>query len=131
MHSSLPDEITVKLNKSSKSSKKGSKEKEYKVKLNKYSIDSIHSMINFIIKDLELFVGDEEFNETKAKLYSCEGVELTDGDLYFLNNKEVIYLDLKGADFNYNQILDQYEIIQKIGQGGFGSVYKVKHKLTK
>jgi serine/threonine protein kinase len=44
--------------------------------------------------------------------------------------KDVLYLDLNANDFNYGQILDQFEILEKIGQGGFGSVFRIREKLT-
>lgn len=63
--------------------------------------------------------------EAKLKFYSKEGVQLNQEDLFFLKNNDILYLELEGKDFNYGQILDQYEVNTKIGQGGFGSVYKV------
>lgn len=64
------------------------------------------------------------------KLYSKDGVQLNEDDLFFIRNKDVLYLDLEGKDFNYGQILDQFQVLEKIGQGGFGSVYRIKEKDT-
>ena len=66
----------------------------------------------------------------KFKLYSKEGVEIQQQDLIFIQPYDVLYIDLNNNQFNYGQILDQFEILEKIGQGGFGSVYKIKEKNT-
>lgn len=36
-----------------------------------------------------------------------------------------------GEDFNYSAILDDYQIIKELGQGGFGKVMLGKHKEDK
>lgn len=65
------------------------------------------------------------------KLFSKEGVELNEDDLFFIRNNDILYLELEGKEFNYGQILDQFQILEKIGQGGFGSVFKIVEKETK
>ena len=67
---------------------------------------------------------------SEFKLYSKEGVELNEDDLFFIRNGDVLYLELEGRNFNYGQILDQFEILEKLGQGGFGSVFKVLYLET-
>ena len=62
------------------------------------------------------------------KLYSKEGIELNEDDLYFIHKNDVLYLELEGKSFNYGQILDQFQVLEKVGQGGFGAVYKVWDK---
>lgn len=52
------------------------------------------------------------------KLYSKDGVELTDNDVYFLRQNDIVYLDLIGADFNSAQILDQFEKAAQLGLSG-------------
>lgn len=59
-----------------------------------------------------------------SKLYSKDGVELDDNDLYFLAEGEMLFYDPDGSDFNYGHIMSKYKILEKLGQGGFGSVYK-------
>jgi serine/threonine protein kinase len=76
---------------------------------------------------------DEEWKQKRGaykifKLYSKEGVEILEQDLIFIRPKDVIYLDLCSNDFNYGQILDQFKVLEKIGQGGFGSVYRIREK---
>jgi len=72
----------------------------------------------------------KESSIEKFKLYSKEGVEIQQQDLLFIRPQDVLYIDLDNNQFNYGQILDQFEILEKIGQGGFGSVYKIKEKHT-
>lgn len=50
--------------------------------------------------------------------------------MIFLKEGEVICFSYKGDDFKYKQILDMYETVRKLGQGGFGKVYLVKEKAT-
>lgn len=69
-------------------------------------------------------------NSSDFKVYSKEGVELNQEDLFFIRQNDVLYLELEGKNFNYGQILDQFQVLQKIGQGGFGAVYKVSNKMT-
>lgn len=53
-----------------------------------------------------------------------------DDDVIYLRNGETLYLDPKGRDFDATQIVDQYEREQLLGQGGFGQVYRGRHKET-
>ena len=66
----------------------------------------------------------------QIKIYSKEGVEIQEQDLFFIRPKDTLYIDLNKNEFNYGQILDQFEILEKIGQGGFGWVYRIKEKET-
>jgi hypothetical protein len=58
------------------------------------------------------------------KLYSKDGVELTDNDVYFLRQKDILYLDLVGNNFNFAQVLDQYTRVAQLGLTG--KVFKLK-----
>lgn len=65
-----------------------------------------------------------------SKFYSETGNEILDDTLFLLKDKEIIYLDQHGNPFDVNSILDQYEMQESLGQGGFGSVRKAKHRET-
>ena len=43
----------------------------------------------------------------------------------------LIVLLILGESFNYNAILDDYQIIEEIGKGGFGTVMLARHKEDK
>lgn len=58
------------------------------------------------------------------KLYSKDGVELTDNDVYFLRQKDILYLDLVGNHFNFAQVLDQYTRVAQLGLTG--KVFQLK-----
>jgi hypothetical protein len=61
---------------------------------------------------------------SKMKLYSKDGVQLTDNDIYFLHRNDFVYLDLIGNDFNFAQVLDQYTKVAQLGLTG--RVFKLK-----
>jgi serine/threonine protein kinase len=48
----------------------------------------------------------------------------------YLRDGETLYYDYKGREFDSTQIVDQYAKEQLLGQGGFGSVYRGRHKET-
>jgi serine/threonine protein kinase len=63
-----------------------------------------------------------------SKFYLEEGTEITDDTLILLRNDDIIYLESHGNPFDNGNLLAQYEVIEKIGQGGFGNVHKAKHR---
>lgn len=58
------------------------------------------------------------------RLYSKEGVELSDNDIYFLREGDVVYLDMLGQNFNFAQVLDQYVKVAQLGLTG--KVFKLR-----
>ena len=58
------------------------------------------------------------------RLYSKDGVEITDNDVYFIHPNDVVYLDLIGQEFNFAQVLDQYTKVAQLGLTG--KVFKLK-----
>jgi serine/threonine protein kinase len=63
--------------------------------------------------------------------------------LTLINEGDILYLAMKGSksfvkynlnigeDFNYNAILDDYQIVEELGVGGFGKVMLGRHKEEK
>jgi MAP/microtubule affinity-regulating kinase len=60
-------------------------------------------------------------------------------DLMLLNAGDIVYLAIKGIsdielklligeEFSYAAILDDFQIVQELGQGGFGKVMLGRHK---
>lgn len=102
---------------------------EHQIKLNKQCTDSVLSLITLICQNIECI--DAVINRidlNRMRLYSKDGVELTDNDVYFLCEGDIVYLDLLGDSFNFAQILDQYVRVAQLGLSG--KVYKLKEKAT-
>jgi len=78
---------------------------------------------------------DKKFNKSPgtaaSKLYNKDGVLLFDKDFNYISTGEVVYLATRGEDFNYSAILDDYELIRTLGEGGFGEVKLGRHRETK
>lgn len=52
-------------------------------------------------------------------------------DSQFFKHGDVFYIALEGESFNYCAILDDYDVQQCIGTGGFGKVHLAISKETK
>lgn len=64
----------------------------------------------------------------RARLYTKQGIELTTDDLPFMKDADVLYVGLEGENFNNCAILDDYDIGEVVGEGGFGQVFLGKIK---
>jgi serine/threonine protein kinase len=70
-----------------------------------------------------------KYKRTPAtRVYSPQGIMLHDDDVLYLRNGDILYYDYKGRDFDSKQVVDQYEREALIGEGGFGRVYRGRHK---
>ena len=99
-------------------------EKEGILRVYGENIRKVSELMDLIAKDLH-------FKRTsKAKIYTQKGLELQDDDLEFLSNQQILYYDFNGGPFDNSQMVDLYEKQKLLGRGGFGSVYKAKHKET-
>ncbi len=66
-----------------------------------------------------------------CKFFGQDGNEVTDGTMVLLRDGDVLYLEpLADRPFDYGNILEQYTILEQLGQGGFGQVHKAQYKLT-
>ena len=79
--------------------------------------------------------GDKKFNKSQgtpaSKLYNKDGVLLFEKDFAYVTSGEIVYLATRGEDFNYCAILDDYELIRTLGEGGFGEVKLGRHRENK
>lgn len=66
-----------------------------------------------------------------AKIYNKNGIQLNSNDFNLINPGDILYLAVKGEDFSYSAILDDYELGKTLGVGGFGKVILGKNKETK
>ena len=78
---------------------------------------------------------DKKFNKSPgtpaSKLYNKDGVLLFDKDFGYISAGEIVYIATRGEDFNYCAILDDYELIRTLGEGGFGEVKLGRHRENK
>jgi serine/threonine protein kinase len=68
----------------------------------------------------------------RSRFFNGEGNEITDETLLLTKNNDIIYIEQsQNKPFDYANILKQYKVLEKLGQGGFGKVYKAQHIATK
>lgn len=80
---------------------------------------------------IDLIRSQLKFKKTAAsRIYSPQGILLHDDDVLYLRNGDILYYDYKGRNFDTRQVVDQYEKEELVGQGGFGKVYRGRHKET-
>lgn len=65
-----------------------------------------------------------------AMIYNKSGIKMFDDDVNFIRPADVLYIALDGESFNYCAILDDYDMSEKLGEGGFGAVYLATNKVT-
>lgn len=70
-------------------------------------------------------------DNSKTKIYNKDGVLLFETDTNLIASGDILYVALKGEDFSYAAILDDYEMGKILGVGGFGKVYLAKHRERK
>jgi MAP/microtubule affinity-regulating kinase len=68
-------------------------------------------------------------NIKKIRLFKEGGIELFQDDLDYLKNNENIFVS-KGENFDDQTQLLEYEVMNQLGEGGFGRVFLGVHKKT-
>ena len=59
------------------------------------------------------------------------GHKVCDEDYYYIRpTLDIIYVVPTGKTFDFSSYLCDYDTVKKLGEGGFGSVYLVRHKVT-
>lgn len=72
-----------------------------------------------------------DFKNCKSfRLFTEKGVEIYEDDLDFIKTNTTLYAS-KGEEFDQYSCFSEYEIQQKLGEGGFGKVVLGVHKKTK
>jgi hypothetical protein len=61
-------------------------------------------------------------------LFSKNGTELHEEDFFLIGENEIIYVRNKGK-FDYKAMLSLYINKEKLGEGGYGSVYLLENTI--
>ena len=64
-----------------------------------------------------------------VRLFNSDGAEYFEDDLKYIKNKTVLYAT-RGEDFDSGSCFGEYQMSQKLGEGGFGNVFLAKHRQT-
>lgn len=66
---------------------------------------------------------------SQVRLFNSDGAEYFEDDLKYLKNKAVLYAT-RGEDFDSSSCFGEYEMLKKLGEGGFGNVFLAQHIQT-
>ena len=107
----------------------------YKNGKNKEKIITFFVTKSSLSKELIFLLLKENFDSLNSykniNLYDDKGILITeDADLYFLLEKKVLFFTKNNEEFNSSNLLRQYDIIKRLGEGGFGKVFLVKQKMN-
>lgn len=80
-------------------------------------------------KRLSLSEVRKHLGVTQVRLFNSDGAEYFEDDLKYLKNKAVLYAT-RGEDFDSNSCFGEYEMGDKLGEGGFGNVFLAQHVQT-
>jgi serine/threonine protein kinase len=64
------------------------------------------------------------------RLFKNDGVELFEEDLKYLKDNDVLYVS-QGEDFNQENVINEFEQMESLGEGGFGTVVRAEHRVSK
>jgi len=80
----------------------------------------------------EILHDEHGFKSTKTMtFYNQDGVQITSDTLILIKNNDTVYYEPDpDKGFDYSCLLEQYEILETLGKGGFGSVRRGKHKFN-
>lgn len=64
-----------------------------------------------------------------CKFFNQRGSEITDDTVILVKDHDVIYIEIdQSKSFEYSNIIEQFQIMEPLGEGGFGKVLKAKNK---
>jgi MAP/microtubule affinity-regulating kinase len=66
----------------------------------------------------------------KFRLFTLEGVEISTEELEYIKDGDALFAS-RGENFDKNSTLAEYEILNQLGEGGFGSVFLALHRRSK
>jgi serine/threonine protein kinase len=65
------------------------------------------------------------------RLFTVEGIEVFADDIQYQKHDIVLYVSCNGEEYDTSTGFKQYEMLHKLGSGGFGTVLLARHRFTK